>query len=190
MIEMIIDSVRVSLANHQRVVLLRERSGVRFLPIWIGPSEADVIASKLHDVQMSRPLTHDLIVSVIADLGASVKEVVITELRDNTFYANVILQAGTAFVVVDSRPSDAITVALYTKAPIYAEEEVLEKAGVKLDEETEQVSPEGGQPESEQSGQRPVSPEELKSLEPFRDIVDELLGEGDEPPEEGGRQPA
>ena len=91
MIEMSIDSIRVSLMNYQRVVILKEKMADRYLPIWIGPAEADAIAVKLQGVTVPRPLTHDLLYSVIDTLGATIKSVIISDLKSDTFYAKIIL---------------------------------------------------------------------------------------------------
>ena len=113
MLEMVIDSIRVSLMNYQRVVILKERQADRYLPIWIGSPEADAIAVKLQDVSVQRPLTHDLLGSVISELGASVNHVVISDLSNDTFYAKLVMDvAGAAPREVDCRPSDAIAVAV------------------------------------------------------------------------------
>lgn len=121
-----------SFVNYQRVVVLRVQDSNRYLPIWIGPSEADSIALKLHDVSVPRPLTHDLLDLTIADLGANVVRVVVSDLRDDTFYATIALQINGKTIVRDSRPSDAIALAVGSGAPIFASEAVLEKAGVQL----------------------------------------------------------
>ena len=118
MIEMKIDSIRVSLMNYQRVVILKEKGANRYLPIWIGPAEADAIAVKLQNVQLARPLTHDLLQSVIAALGASVNFVVVSELQNDTFYAKLSLNVDGMRVEVDSRPSDALALAVRVGVPI------------------------------------------------------------------------
>ena len=171
-----IDSIRVSLMNYQRVVILKEKESQRYLPIWIGPAEAESIAIKLQDVSVPRPLTHDLINTIIGQLGAKVSAIVVSDLSNDTFFAKIVLDRGDEQVEIDSRPSDAIAIAVRTKVPIYAEEGVLERAGVLIDKET-------GKPVTEQKGDQPdreVSEEELKRLSAFRDFVDELdldLGE-------------
>jgi bifunctional DNase/RNase len=136
MIEMTIDSIRVSLMNYQRVVILKEKSSDRYLPIWIGPAEADAIAVKLQGVAVPRPLTHDLLNSVIDTLGAAVNSIIVNDLKNDTFFAKVILDIDGKQLEVDSRPSDALALAVRTNVPIYADESVLEKAGILLDGET------------------------------------------------------
>ncbi|MHB8104812.1 MAG: bifunctional nuclease family protein [Dehalococcoidales bacterium] len=136
MIEMTIDSIRVSLMNYQRVVILKEKLSDRYLPIWIGPAEADAIAVKLQGVAVPRPLTHDLLNSVIDTLGGVVNSIVVNDLKNDTFFAKVIIDTSGKQMEVDSRPSDALALAVRTGVPIYADESVLEKAGILLDGET------------------------------------------------------
>ena len=164
MIEMTIDSIRMSLMNYQRVVILKEKDAGRYLPIWIGPAEADSIAVKLQDVAVPRPLTHDLLRSVIDILGARVTSIIVSELRNDTFYAKIILIVNGEAMEIDSRPSDAIALAVRAEVPIYAEESVLDKAGIFLDKES-------GKPEG---GKDKLSDEELKKLSPFTDFIDTL----------------
>ena len=168
MIEMSIHSIRMSMVNYQRVVILREKEAERYLPIWIGPAEADSIAVKLQDVAVPRPLTHDLLRNVIDTLGASVTCIIVNDLRNDTFYAKVILSVNGEAVEVDSRPSDAIALAVRVKAPIYAEESVLDKAGILLDKESGMTTPPGGE------GKEKISEEELNKLSPFTDFVETL----------------
>ena len=127
---MTVDSIRVSLVDQQQIVILRTEDSERFLPIWIGPFEAQAIAVKLHDLWLPRPMTHDLMGSVIADLGARVERVVVTDIADGTFYARVLLVADGKSLEVDSRPSDAIALALRVQAPIYVEDSVLDEASI------------------------------------------------------------
>jgi bifunctional DNase/RNase len=158
--------------NYQRVVILREKDSDRYLPIWIGPAEADAIAVRLQDVQVARPLTHDLLRNVITDLGASVEYVFVNDLSNDTFYAKIMLALDGKSVEIDSRPSDAIALAVRAQVPIYADESVLEKAGVRLDEEGGIDAVTGSTTPIEPSGE--VSPEELEKLSPFRDLIEGL----------------
>ena len=167
--EMMIDSIRVSLTDYQRVVILRVKDTDRYLPIWIGPNEADAIAVKLQDVAVSRPLTHDLLGSVIDTLGANVSSIVVSELSNDTFYAKIVLGLNGSSVEVDCRPSDAIALAVRSEAPIFAEESVLEKASVQMDAETGKPIDTG-----EQASPKPLREEELKSLSAFSDFVSSL----------------
>lgn len=159
MIEMQIDSIRMSLMNYQRVVILKEKEGERYLPIWIGPAEADSIAIKLQDVDVPRPLTHDLLRTMIDMLGARVSSILVNDLRSDTFFAKIFVLIDGKQLEVDSRPSDAIALAVRVEVPIYAEEAVLEKAGILLPSESEREG---------------LSDEDAKKLAPFKDFIDTL----------------
>jgi bifunctional DNase/RNase len=135
-IEIVIDSIRVSLMNYQRVVVLKEKDSDRYLPIWIGPAEADAIAVKMQGVYVPRPLTHDFICVAIDALGGSVQSVIMNKLENDTFFAKVVLESDKGQKEIDCRPSDALAVAVRLGIPIFADEKVLEEAGVLLDEET------------------------------------------------------
>lgn len=139
LIEMVIETIGMSRIDYQPVIILKERVGERYLPIWIGPAEANAISVILEGVSVERPLTSDLLCSVIDTLGARVDYIVINDLRDHTFYATLILKVNWMQLAVDSRPSDAIAVAVRVRAPIYIEEAVLEKAGIQLDHEMDNV---------------------------------------------------
>ena len=121
-----IDSVRANELGPY--VLLREKEGSRYLPIWVGPLEANAIAIKLEQVPLDRPLTQDLLHSMILYLGGRVAHVVITQLLGDTFYAKIVLNKEGQILEVDSRPSDAIALALRAEVPVYADESVLDKA--------------------------------------------------------------
>jgi len=162
MIELAVDSVQVSLISNQRVILLKELDAERYLPIWIGPFEADAIAMELGGTRIARPLTHDLLRNVIHELGGQVSYVLINDLRDNTFYARIVLEANGEIMDVDSRPSDAIALAVRTKSPVFVSEEVMEQASVT---ESPDVGKGAGEGESR---------EEDEDLGAFRDFVDSL----------------
>ena len=172
MIEMTIDSIRVSLMNYQRVVILKEKLARRYLPIWIGPAEADAIAVKLQGVTVPRPLTHDLLSSVIGSLGATIDSIIVSDLKSDTFYAKIILNIDGEQIEIDSRPSDALALAVRADVPIYADEAVLDKAGILLDEET-------GKPVLEETDEvdakdKKVSEEEMKKMSAFYDFINTL----------------
>ena len=172
MIEMTIDSIRVSLMNYQRVVILKEKMAKRYLPIWIGPSEADAIAVKLQGVTVPRPLTHDLLGSVIDSLGGALDSIIVSDLKSDTFYAKIILNVDGQQVEIDSRPSDALALAVRTDAPIFAEEAVLDKAGILLDEETGKPIMEEG--EEVDTKDKKVSEEEMRKMSAFHDFINTL----------------
>jgi bifunctional DNase/RNase len=171
LVEMTIDSIRVSLMNYQRVVILKEKEAERYLPIWIGPAEADAIAVKLQGVNVPRPLTHYLLHTVIDTLGATINSIVVSDLKNDTFYAKVILNVDGGQMEVDSRPSDALALAVRADVAIYAEDVVLDKAGILLDKETGKPIPE----EKEAGGKgRKVSEDEMKRLSAFYDFINTL----------------
>ena len=167
MVELTIESIRVSLMNYQRVVILRDKSSDRYLPIWIGAAEADAIAVQLQEVAVARPLTHDLLRSVIDTLGAHVVHVVVNDLSNDTFYARIVLDFNGGSLEIDSRPSDAIALAVRVKVPIFVEETVLEKAGVMLDKDGETVS-------SSADRTLKVNPEEIERMSAFKDFIESL----------------
>jgi len=131
--------VRVQFPSNQPIVLLREREGVRYLPIWIGAVEATAIAYAMEGVVPDRPMTHDLLRNVTQALGASVKQVLVTELRDSVYFADLVFASDEGDVTISSRPSDAIALAARTGADVFATEEVLEDAGIEIEEEDEET---------------------------------------------------
>ncbi len=182
MLEMTIESIRVGLMNpqltrlnSQYVVMLKEKMAERYLPIFIGPAEANAIAIKLRGETLPRPLTHDLLHSMIDALGASVDSIIVSDLKNDTFYAKIILKVGDGQMEVDARPSDALALAVRVDVPIYAEESVLEKAGISLDraEESGELAIDEKDLESRYKG-RKISDEELRKLSAFSDFIDSL----------------
>ena len=130
MIEVNIDSIRVSLMSQHRVAILKDDVSNRYLPIWIGPCEADSITVELQDMEMARPLTHDILARIIADLGGEISHVTIKELRNDVFYAYIMINQQGKKLEIDSRPSDAMALAVRAQVPIYVEEQVMEKASI------------------------------------------------------------
>lgn len=137
MIEVIIDSIRVSLMSPHRVVVLKDTNSDRYLPIWIGPFEADAITIELQETQQQRPLTHDLLKSVIRELGGKVVHILINDLRNEVYYARLVINVNGKQMEVDSRPSDAIALAVRVKAPIFVAESVMDKAAIREEEDVE-----------------------------------------------------
>jgi uncharacterized protein len=175
MIEMVIDSIRMSLMNYQRVVILKEKLSDRYLPIWIGQTEADAIAMKLQGVEPARPLTHDLLRNLVRDLGAKVNYILVNDLHDDTFFAKINLSIDNRNLEIDSRPSDAIALAVRVEVPIFAAEGVVDKAGIILDNET-------GKPVPNSLPNEKAGEEEIKRLSAFYDFIKTLdlddLGKG------------
>jgi bifunctional DNase/RNase len=130
--------VRIELPTNQPIVLLREVGGPRYLPIWIGATEATAIAFALEGVEPQRPLTHDLLRDVTVSLGATIDRVVVNDLRDGIYYADLVLVVDSGEVVVSSRPSDAIALAARTEAKLFASPEVLDEAGVEIKDDEEE----------------------------------------------------
>src|SRR6266511_2587070 len=138
MIEMNLVGVRVELPTNQPIVLLKEREGERFLPIWIGAMEATAIAFALQGIVTARPMTHDLLKNILEELTIQVEAIEITELKEGTFYAVIKLAANGTAYEVSSRPSDAIALAVRTNVPIFAAEEVLTEASIVIRDDEEQ----------------------------------------------------
>ncbi len=127
-IEMRIERIALDPLTHMPIVVLKEAAGERVLPIWIGLLEASAIATRLENVEVTRPLTHDLLRTVIGLLGARVERITVVDLRDSTFFASIALRIGSGLEEVDSRPSDALALALRTGSPIFVRDEVFEKS--------------------------------------------------------------
>lgn len=167
MIETVVDSIRVSLVTQARVVILKEVEGDRHLPIWIGAFEAEAIAMELQGISSPRPLPYDLLRSIIGELGAEINRIVITEINNDVYYARIIVQQNGMGVEIDSRPSDAIALAVRAKVPIFVDDSVMARAGVQLDDEADDEST----PEGEANGEPTVNEEKLSA---FRDFIDTL----------------
>ena len=127
-IEMTIKGLMVDPVTNMPIIILRDEAGDRVLPIWVGIFEANAIALQIENVATPRPMTHDLLRNVIEDLDGAVQKVVVSELKENTFFAVIHLDVRGEAVLIDARPSDAIALALRTKAPIYVEEDVIDNA--------------------------------------------------------------
>lgn len=164
MVEMSVESVRINLATNQRVVILKEAQGERYLFIWIATAEAYSIAMELQGTTSLRPLTHDLLKNVITELGGKIVSVIVNDLADDIFYARLVLDADGRHVEIDSRPSDAIALAVRTKAPIYVAESVLDSAGVMLQNAVEQEEP----------ASRSSGADEPDNLDVYRDFINSL----------------
>jgi bifunctional DNase/RNase len=137
--EMVIYGVSFDLVGKQPIVLLKTADGNKFLPIWIGHPEAAAILMKLQGAATPRPMTHDLVTDMLAQLDTSVVRICVTELRDNTFYASITLQQDGSEIEIDSRPSDAIALAVRAEAPIYADDRVIEESAIEFEgEESEE----------------------------------------------------
>ncbi len=172
MIETVVESIRVSLVTQHRVVLLREVNGDRHLPIWIGPFEAEAIAMAIQGVAAARPLPYDLLRTIIAEMGGEIREVAVTDLAQDVFYARIVIYVDGRILEIDSRPSDAISLAVRAKVPIYVDESVMDRAGVQLEAEEEgEGESEFEPPEAEQLEEGVPSDADLSV---FREFINSL----------------
>ncbi len=172
MIKCLIDSVRVSLTNQQRLVVLKDVDKDMFLPIWIGMYEAEAITIALQAIEIARPQTHDLMTTLISALHGNLIRVEITQLKDDVFYASLVIEQNGKNIVVDCRPSDAIALAARTGVDILVDEEVMEQAAIRPGEDDDE---EGGDLDGDQVGEK-------EDLDIFKDFLDKLTGDGDENP--------
>ena len=183
MIEVAIDSVRVSLMSPQRVVVLRQTDADRYLPIWVGPYEAEAITVALQEIEMSRPLTHDLLKNVFVAFNARVRRVEIVNLNNDVFYGNIVAEVDGREVNIDSRPSDAIALAVRAHVPILVHPSVMESAGIVPEQDLPNTPPPA---ETKPSGPAPeVSGSRLSIFEDFLDKLDlDKLDDKDKPSDE------
>ena len=168
MIEVTIDSVRVSLMSQHRVVVLKEVDGERYLPIWIGPFEADAITIQLQGIEVARPMTHDLLMRIITTLEAQVLRVLINELHSETFFATIVVDAAGEIVDIDARPSDAIALAVRARVPIFIAEAVMDHAAILPETDTQLPEPD----EARRKKDKTAKDEE--GLDIFREFVEGL----------------
>src|SRR5687768_11123203 len=169
MIEAIVDSIRVNLVTQNRVLFLRELAGDRHLPIWIGEFEAQAIVLEMQGMSPQRPLPYDLMMSLISDLDARVVRVVVNDLSQDIYYARIVIDRAGETIEIDSRPSDAIAMAVRAHCPIFVDESVLDRAGVSImdDEDVDES-------ESTPGGEPAVNAPEDETLTVFRDFINTL----------------
>jgi len=172
LVEMVVESVRVHMLSSRHVVILKETDRERYLPIWIGPWEASAIAMKLQGLTPERPLTHDLFAATLEELGIRIDRVVISTLAEETYHARLFLEQDGKTVEVDSRPSDALALAVRSGVRIFAVEAVLDQAGLGADSGIEEgeEGEEGAGAALESTGEKIVDPR----LDVFRDFVNSL----------------
>jgi bifunctional DNase/RNase len=189
LIELKIDSLRVSLTNQQRIVVLKQVDADRYLPIWIGPYEAEAITIALQEIEVSRPQTHDLLNSLITLLDGQITKVIISSLKDDIFYGTLIIEKDGKEVKVDSRPSDAIAVAVRAHVPIMVIKKVMDEASI-VPEEINEPSDEDSRteaetPEGEDSTKVSFSDDRLSIFEEyFKNKPDKHSDEADESDQE------
>jgi bifunctional DNase/RNase len=170
MVEVVIDSIRVSLMSQQRIVILRERNTERYLAIWIGVYEAESITIALQEVEVARPLTHDLMKSIFNQLNARILRVEVVALRDDTFYGNIVAEANGRVLEIDARPSDALAIAVRAHVPILVARPVLEAAGIIPEEDLQEQPAEKPQELVEPEGEA----ESDERLSVFQDFLENL----------------
>jgi bifunctional DNase/RNase len=178
MVEVVIDSIRVSLMSQQRIVILRERDAERYLPIWIGVYEAESITIALQEVEVARPLTHDLLKSIFAQLDARILRVEVVALRDDTFYGNIVAEVNGSVLNIDSRPSDALAIAVRAHVPILVSRSVMDAAGIVPEEDLQEAQEAEAQPGGEMDIEE--SDERLSVFQDFLEGLDISDEEGDE----------
>ena len=154
-IEMTIKGLMVDPVTNMPIILLRDSEGQKVLPIWVGIYEANAIALQIENVSTPRPMTHDLLKNVIADLHGRIKKIVVSDIKENTFYALIYVDLGGELIAVDARPSDAIALALRARAPIFVEEKVIDHA------RTVDIAPEKGETERLQKWLESLDPEDM-----------------------------
>ncbi len=178
MIEVQIDSVRVHLMTPQRLVVLKQVGSERYLPIWVGPYEAEAITVALQEVEMIRPLTHDLLKNVFGAFHAHIKRIEIVKLQNEIFYGNIVAEADGREINVDSRPSDAIALSVRAHVPILVHRSVMDEAGIIPEQDIPEEEAET--PETTESAP-PLSEEGTERLSVFEDFLEKLEFDKDKP---------
>jgi hypothetical protein len=179
MVEVVIDSIRVGLMSQQRVVILREVDAERYLAIWIDPYMAEQITFALQEVEVARPMTHDLLRDVLQTMNARVVRVEVLSLKGDVFFGNIVVEANNETIDIDSRPSDALALAVRAHVPILVSQEVMEAAGIIPDDDLE---------EEEGAEDDDIEVEGEERLEVFEDFLDQLEADEDEDNPNGGNQ--
>jgi bifunctional DNase/RNase len=188
MVEVVIDSVRVSLTNQQRIVVLRESNVERYLPIWIGPYEAEAITIALQEIEVARPQTHDLLKNLLQSINARLLRVEVIALREDVFFGNLVIELSDGRVLnVDCRPSDALALSVRAHVPILVAKEVMENASVvpEQDSDAEESSPASSPPKEI------IEEESEERLSVFEDFLQNLDidSSSDEDEEEDDEEP-
>jgi uncharacterized protein len=176
MVEVVIDSIRVSLMSQQRIVILREADAERYLPIWIGVYEAEAITLSLQEVEVARPLTWDLLKNVFGALNAQIVRVEVVALRDDTFYGNIVIEVNGRTMNIDSRPSDALALAVRAHVPILVTSTIMDMAGIIPEEDLQEEPLQPGQtkPKTQEGDVPEPEPESEERLSIFEDFLEKL----------------
>ncbi len=190
MVEVVIDSVRVSLTNQQRIVMLREATSERYLPIWIGHYEAEAITIALQEIEVARPQTHDLLKNILSTLNARLLRIEIVSLKEDVFYANLVVETDGRTVLVDSRPSDALALAARARVQILIAKEVMDSAAIIPEEDVQNQRPPAPPPAAQPTAEE--SHVESTRLSVFEDFLQNLdlnnlenpSDEDDQPPDD------
>ena len=187
MVEVVIDSIRISLTNQQRVILLREVNAPRYIPIWIGPYEAESITIALQEIEIARPQTHDLLMRSIEQLKGKLLRVEVVALKGDVFYGNLVVQAGEEILQIDSRPSDSLALAVRAHVPILVARGVLDLAGITPEDDLQTPYDDEGALENESTD----NPDAKKRLSIFEDFLQnvKLDDPGEESPPEDDQTP-
>ena len=178
-VEVKIESLRVSLTNQQRIVILKQTDAERYLPIWIGPYEAEAITIAVQEIEVSRPQTHDLIKNTIALLGGQVESIIINDIKSDIFYGLIVIKRDGESHELDSRPSDALAIAVRTHVPIYVAQHVMDIASIIPEEEVE----EGEEPEEKEvpsESKKNISDDRLSVFEEY--LKKRGVGKEEQPP--------
>lgn len=192
MIEVNIDSVRVSLMSPQRLVVLRQIDSERYLPIWVGPYEAEAITVALQEIEMARPLTHDLLKNLFGIFGAQIKRIEIIALRNDIFFGNIVAQTEEGHTLnIDSRPSDAVALAVRARVPILVDKSVMDAAGIVPEQDmrdesqlSESSAEAASSAPASQGASKPFSMEDPSRLSIFEDFLNKLDKPKDNPPDD------
>ncbi len=181
MVQVVIDSVRVSLMSPQRVVVLRQTDVERYLAIWVGPYEAESITVALQEVEMSRPLTHDLLKNLFSTFNAKILRIEIIALKDDIFYGNIVANADEKIIDIDARPSDAIALAVRAHVPILVGQDVMDAAGIVPERDMQSDVPDAPAAHAEDAKpQPPPAKDSEEDLDVFEDFLKKLKDEPDE----------
>jgi bifunctional DNase/RNase len=182
MVQVVIDSVRVSLMSPQRVVVLRQTDVERYLAIWVGPYEAESITVALQEVEMSRPLTHDLLKNLFATFDATILRIEIVALKDDVFYGNIVAKTDGKVIDIDSRPSDAIALAVRAHVPILVGQDVMDSAGIVPERDLQSGAP--AAPADVVKSQPHPAKDSEEGLDVFENFLKKLKDEPDDDQEE------
>jgi bifunctional DNase/RNase len=169
-----IDSIRVSLMSQQRIVILREKNAERYLPIWIGVYEAESITIALQEVEVARPLTHDLMTNLFRQLDAHILRVEVVSLKDDTFFGNIVVEKDGQSLNIDSRPSDALAIAVRAHVPVLVSRSVMDTAGIVPEEDIQEKVDQAEAPKAEGGGRGEEEGSGDERLSIFSDFLERL----------------